>query len=182
MKLTNYYNILQEKQKEIDKQYFISKYTLHVDMDGVLTDFDKRFMEFSAGLKPKEYENQYGIKKFWDLINNKIGVRFWVGMDWMSDGKQLWNFVKHLNPTILSAPSQQESSKIGKHLWIRKHIPGTKTILTPSHMKEKQSGENHILIDDYPKNIRAWEAAGGIGILHTDAFTTIERLKELGYE
>ena len=45
MKLTNYYNTLQEKQKEIDKQYFIEKYPLYVDMDGVLTDFQKTFHE-----------------------------------------------------------------------------------------------------------------------------------------
>jgi len=181
MNLTNYYNTLQEEQKEIDKQYFIEKYPLYVDMDGVLTDFDKRFQDFSP-LLPKEYEEQYGVGKFWDLIDNKTGVRFWVGMDWMPDGKRLWNFVKHLNPTILSSPSMQEESKIGKHLWIRKHIPGTKTILTFSSMKQNHSGENRILIDDRPKNIEQWESKGGIGILHTDAFSTIERLKEIGYE
>ena len=59
---------------------------------------------------------------------------------------------------------------------------GTKTILTPAHLKQAQSGENHILIDDRPKNIEEWESKGGIGILHTDAFSTIERLKEIGYE
>ena len=181
MKLSNYYNVLKEEQKELDKQYFISKYPLYVDMDGVLTDFDKRFQDFST-LPPKDYENQYGVEKFWDLIDNKTGVKFWVGMDWMPDGKRLWNFVKHLNPTILSAPSRQEQSKIGKHLWIRKHIPGTKTILTYSSNKQNHSGKNRILIDDRKKNIEEWESKGGIGILHTDAFSTIERLKEIGYE
>ena len=174
MKLTNYYNTLQEKQKEIDK------HPLYVDMDGVLTDFQKRFMKYST-LTPEEYQEQYDLERFWNLIK-KGGVGYWVGMDWMSDGKTLWNFVKHLNPTILSSPSQQEESKIGKHLWIRKHIPGTKTILTPASMKQKHSGENHILIDDRKKNIDQWESQGGIGILHTDAFSTIERLKEIGYE
>ena len=181
MKLSNYYNILQEKQREIDKQYFIEKYPLYVDMDGVLTDFDKRFQDFSA-LPPREYEEQYGTKKFWDLIDNKTGVRFWVGMDWMPDGKRLWNFVKHLNPTILSAPSQQEESKIGKHLWIRKHIPGTKSHLVPRSWKQKFSNENSILIDDLEENINEWRAKGGIGILHTDVFSTIKQLKDLGYE
>ena len=115
MNLSNYYTTLQEEKKELDKLYFRDKYPLFVDMDGVLTDFEKRFGDFTP-LSPNEYKEQYGIEKFWDLIDNKTGVRFWVGMPWMPDGKILWNFVKHLNPTILSSPSQQEQSKIGKHL------------------------------------------------------------------
>ena len=39
----------------------------------------------------------------------------------------------------------------------------------------------NILIDDYMKNIREWEAAGGIGILHTDASSTINDLKKVGF-
>ena len=106
MKLTNYYNILQEKQKEIDKQYFIEKYPLYVDMVGVLTDFKKRFMKYST-LSPNDYRDQYDNDRFWNLIK-KAGVGYWAGMDWMPDGKRLWSFVKHLNPTILSVPSREE--------------------------------------------------------------------------
>ena len=39
--------------------------------------------------------------------------------------------------------------------------------------------KNNVLIDDRPKNIEAWEAAGGIGIIHTSAKNTIEQLKKL---
>ena len=39
--------------------------------------------------------------------------------------------------------------------------------------------EGDILIDDYPSNIRAWEKAGGIGILHTDAQSTIQQLQTI---
>ena len=180
MKLSSYYKILKEEQKELDKQYFISKYPLYVDMDGVLTDFKKRFMDYST-LTPDEYQDQYDLDRFWNLIK-KAGVGYWAGMDWMPDGKRLWNFVKHLNPTILSAPSREEESKIGKRLWIKRHIPGTKTILTPAAMKQNHSGENRILIDDTARNIADWESQGGIGILHTDAFSTIAKLKEIGYE
>ena len=38
-----------------------------------------------------------------------------------------------------------------------------------------------ILIDDYPKNVTQFRAAGGIGILHTDTTSTINRLKRLGF-
>ena len=39
--------------------------------------------------------------------------------------------------------------------------------------------DGNVLIDDEPKNIEAWEDAGGIGILHTSAKETINKLKEL---
>ena len=40
----------------------------------------------------------------------------------------------------------------------------------------------NVLIDDYDKNIREWEAAGGIGIHHTDVGKTISELKRLGFK
>ena len=43
-------------------------------MDGVLTDFDKRFKEFSKGIAPKDYENKFGIKKFWNLVDEIGGI------------------------------------------------------------------------------------------------------------
>jgi hypothetical protein len=36
-----------------------------------------------------------------------------------------------------------------------------------------------VLIDDRKQNLDAWEAHGGIGILHTSAEDTINQLKEL---
>ena len=38
-----------------------------------------------------------------------------------------------------------------------------------------------ILIDDYPKNVDQFKAAGGIGILHISASNTISQLKRLGF-
>jgi hypothetical protein len=40
----------------------------------------------------------------------------------------------------------------------------------------------NVLIDDYDKNIREWEAKGGIGIHHTDVGKTISELKRLGFK
>jgi hypothetical protein len=37
------------------------------------------------------------------------------------------------------------------------------------------------LIDDYLKNIKEWEAAGGIGIHHTSPNNTISQLKRNGF-
>ena len=36
------------------------EYEIYCDMDGVLCDFDKRFMEFSNGMPPGKYESKFG--------------------------------------------------------------------------------------------------------------------------
>ena len=174
IKLTDYYSELKEQDKELEKK----KYKIYCDMDGVLTDFDSRF-EYFGGMLPKEYESKYGTKKFWELIDNEVGVRFWVGMSWMPDGKELWNFIKPYNPIVLSAPSKQNESRLGKRLWIKNNLPGTKLILASAENKPNYSEENHILIDDRKDTIEKWIAKGGIGIYHTSAKSSIDQLKEL---
>ncbi len=155
------------------------EYTIYSDMDGVLVDFNERFKRFSKGIPPTEYEQKFGKDKFWELVDG-IGVRFWVGMDWMSDGKQLWNYIKEYNPTLLSSPSRSNYSRIGKRIWRKRNLPSTKLVLARAANKQNYADPNSILIDDRESNIDQWIKAGGIGILHTDTVSTINKLKELG--
>ncbi len=155
------------------------EYTIYSDMDGVLVDFNERFKRFSKGIPPTEYEQKFGKDKFWELVDG-IGVRFWVGMDWMSDGKQLWNYIKEYNPTLLSSPSRSNYSRIGKRIWRKRNLPSTKLVLARAANKQNYADPNSILIDDRESNIDQWIKAGGIGILHTDTASTINKLKELG--
>ena len=162
-------------------------YTIYCDMDGVLCDFEGRFEHFT-GMSPDQYRaemtKKYGEKKavdmFWKLIDNEIGIRFWRGMPWMPGGKELWDYIKPYNPTLLTAPSYHDSSRMGKSLWAKDHIPGVKIIFKQAKQKSDLSGPNRILIDDLPNTINEWNAKGGIGILHTSAANTIKELKKLG--
>ena len=156
------------------------EYTIYSDMDGVLVDFENRFKRFSGGIAPKDYEDKYGKEKFWDLIDKETGVRFWVGMPWMSDGKQLWDYIKNYNPTLLSSPSRSNSSRMGKRIWRKRNLPSTKLVLAQASRKQNYANPDSILIDDRESNINQWIKAGGIGILHTDTATTINKLKKLG--
>tara|TARA_R110001592_G_scaffold254329_1_gene517751 strand:+ start:24 stop:1652 length:1629 start_codon:yes stop_codon:yes gene_type:complete len=156
------------------------EYTIYSDMDGVLVDFENRFKRFSKGISPKDYESKYGKEKFWDLIDKKTGVRFWVGMPWMSDGKQLWDYIKSYKPTLLSSPSRSNSSRLGKRIWKKRNLPSTKLVLAQAAKKQNYANPNSILIDDRESNIDQWVKAGGIGILHTDTASTINKLKKLG--
>ena len=156
------------------------KYKIFSDMDGVLTDFDKSFIKYSEGIPPREYEKTYGKEKFWELIDGKGKVGFWVGMPWMEDGKQYWDYIKNYDTELLSSPSRSSTSRLGKRLWVRNNMPGIKLTLAQAAKKQNYAAPNHILIDDRPSNIDQWRSQGGIGILHTSAADTISQLKKLG--
>jgi hypothetical protein len=177
-------NLWRSRRKALSLPLFeneeVMNYTIYSDMDGVLSDFDKRFMQFSDGIPPGQYEQRKGKEEFWKLIDSTVGVPFWAGMDWMPDGKEYWSYIEKYNPIILSAPSKNEESKYGKRIWKKRNMPNNKMILVPAWKKKEYATPTSILIDDRADNINQWEAAGGIGILHTDAASTIAKLKELG--
>ena len=168
----------------LPEQKEMPPYKIYCDMDGVLTDFEKRFDHFS-GMHPQEYEKKFGIEQFWHLIDTKIGVRFWVGMDWMPEGKRLWDFISPYKPDLLTSPSRHNSSRLGKQLWAKNNLsPKPKVILAYSQDKQRYSNENSILIDDKKSNINEWAAKGGIAIRckNGNVDHVIEKLQELGYE
>jgi len=167
--------------KEVEEK---PPYKIYCDMDGVLTDFESRFDHFS-GMHPQEYEKKFGIEQFWHLIDNKIGVRFWVGMPWMPQGKKLWDFIKPYQPDLLTSPSRHDTSRLGKNLWVRNNLnPKPKVIFAYSADKQRYANENSILIDDKKSNINEWASKGGIAIRckDGDVDSVIQKLQELGYE
>jgi hypothetical protein len=176
LKLTNIYKQLKEEETEPTQEY-----SVFCDMDGVLTDFEKRFTSLNPEkLSPAQYQTKYGIEKFWSFIDEENGVKFWVGMQWMKDGKELWEYIKKYNPTLLSAPSRNNESRLGKRLWVKNNLPGVKLILASADKKQNYSGRNKVLIDDRKDNIDQWRSQGGIGILHTNTQDTIKQLQAYG--
>ena len=160
---------LEENEKVMD-------YKIYCDMDGVLADFESGYEELTGIDLRGEFKKG---EDFWDPIS-KAGVGFWAGLKWMPDGQELWNYLKPFNPVLLSAPSREQSSRIGKHVWVKHKIPGTKLILRYASQKQELATPESILIDDRQVNIDQWEAAGGIGILHTSTANTIQQLQKLG--
>ena len=159
---------LEENEKVMD-------YKIYCDMDGVLADFESGYEKLTGIDLRGEFVKG---DDFWDPIS-KAGVGFWAGLKWMPDGQKLWNYLKPYKPDLLSAPSREDSSRIGKHVWVKHKIPGTKLILRYAKQKQELATPESILIDDRQVNIDQWEAAGGIGILHTSADNTIKQLKQL---
>jgi cytidyltransferase-like protein len=153
------------------------KYELYCDMDGVLVDFERGYEELTG--KNIRGNHVKGDGDFWQPITD-AGVEFWTKLKWMSDGKQLWDYIKKHKPSLLSAPSREESSRIGKHIWVENNIPGVNLILRAADKKQEFASPNAILIDDRADNVQRWKDAGGVGIHHISAENTINELEKLG--
>jgi len=152
-------------------------YKIYCDMDGVLVDFEKGYRELTGTYSKNHPDN----KSFWQPISD-AGASFWANLDWMPDGEELWRYIKKYKPNILSAPSQDPSSRVGKEAWVKMNLKNNynKLYLYSRANKKLFAGENRILIDDMQQTINEWNAAGGIGIHHTSAANTIKELKKLG--
>ncbi len=153
-----------------------TNYKIYCDMDGVLVDFNKGYYELTGVDLEGRHLND---TNFWDPIN-KAGYDFWINLKWMPDGKKLWSHIEKYGPELLSAPSRQNDSRVAKHDWVKRELPGVHLILRSAKNKKEFAAKNHILIDDRVDNIMDWVGAGGIGILHKNAKDTIEQLHDLG--
>jgi predicted kinase len=154
------------------------QYKVYCDMDGVLVDFERGYNDLTGKQTPG-VDSTYDKNDFWSAIT-KAGAKFWAELNWMSDGQQLWNYIKQYNPKLLTAPSREESSRIGKQEWIDNNLPSTPVIFKQAKDKKDLAEPNTILIDDREDNIQQWIDAGGIGIRHTSTASTIKQLQKLG--
>ncbi|MDA7492361.1 hypothetical protein N8445_00180 [bacterium] len=174
-------------------------YQIYCDMDGVLTDFETRFhqklneigpkyyplKDIKKVIKPKDFERIFGMSEFWNFIDNIAGVGFWIGMGWMPRGQELWNFINPYNVELLTSPSRNNNSRLGKNMWVKNNLsPKPKVNFAYSADKQRFANEKTILIDDKKSNILEWRAKGGIAfrVKNGDITPAIEGLKQLGYE
>ena len=182
----------------LEESDFIPKYQIYCDMDGVLTDFETRFITLlrqegpkyyskeviAQVTRPKHFEKLEGQVEFWKFIDQYIGLEFWSEMPWMPNGKMLWNYIQPYGPKILTSPSEDPSSRLGKKLWVKEHIiPAPEVIFRFGDAKSDFANENSILIDDKPSNLAAFASKGGIAIecKDGDVLSVINNLKKLGY-
>jgi len=171
-----------------------SEYVIYCDMDGVLCDFDLGY-EKLTGISTAE-ANTKGKSYFWELFRKGAGKNekdFWSNLPWQPGGRELWKAISPHTPNILSSPAidfslppdQQLSPEYnqaiqGKKEWISKNLTNVgEEIFVPAVQKATFAAPNHILIDDLEKNITAWEANGGIGILHKNLPDTLKKLETL---
>jgi hypothetical protein len=150
--------------------------TIYHDLDGVHADFEKGVKDITGG-----FPHQIEKKHMWKAINRKGD--FFETLKPLADSRTLFEYTSTLGvdqkvltgmPTIKDGAGQKER-------WAQKHLlEDIHVIVLPSKQKYLHAGPGKILIDDRPDMIGAWCDAGGIGILHTSAESTIAQLKALG--
>jgi len=188
---------VEKKDEEMKREIGGKKPVIFCDMDGVLVDFDEGYKELT-GVTTQHADSQ-GKDEFWKLYRDSLKNKdiseksYWANLDWMPDGKQLWDYIKEYNPYVLTAPSvnfdipfeeryklENNESMQGKTEWVQR-LPNMKKIYFRSAQRKADfAGPNKILIDDRKDTIDSWNANGGIGILHTSTANTIKQLQELG--
>jgi PAS domain-containing protein len=164
-----------------------NQFKVYLDMDGVIADFDQRFRDLS-GMEPRDFENKYGKKAFWNLIDEENKIKFWVGIPEMPGAKALVDYVKKYNFELLTSPSAKKQSYLGKILWVRNHIgsvfPSKPRInfkkAKEKHLVKPQLTKTDILIDDREDTIERWNAAGGTGIVYKNISQVLNDLGKLG--
>ena len=142
--------------------------TVFVDMDGVLTDFNKSICWlFDLPYPPYEYDYFEDIR---DGVDAACTIQFWAELKWTSFGEDLLTLLENRFSTeqiyILTKPMLNTGSPTGKAIWIKKNIPRyyDRVIITRAP-KSLLARPGVLLIDDHEKNINGFEKAGGNGIL-----------------
>ena len=154
---------------------------IYCDLDQVLVDFMKGADEAVGGSFVTSDKGER-----WNKINQT--KRFWAELEWMPGAKKLYQFIARYDPHVLSAYSSRDpNSQNGKKKWLNKHTNISQSNINLVKRADKQKfatkdGKPNILIDDYIKNIKEWEAKGGIGIHHTKVGKTLAELKRLGFK
>ena len=162
---------------------------IYLDMDGVLADFKRGVLELchmeaqdQNGKMDPETEN-----RMWEKI--RTTEHFYNRLELMPGAKEMFDAIYskyRIRCEILTGVPRPgrgiTTAGQDKIAWTHRLLsPEVKVNIVLR--KEKIlfcKGPEDILIDDYAKNIREWQAAGGTAILHTGAESTLEQLKELG--
>lgn len=187
--------VLPKGEKIMEKFCFI-------DMDGVLTDFERQAFEYrnfnSELIKNKSRENMSEMEKYLQrqlFLSCDYDDKYWSTMQPMPYADVLIKkcqekFGKN-NVYILSnfvppadAPERLNAVAGLKSEWLKNNLlqkfPENNIIITD---KSKSNfvfpGKKCYLIDDMQNNIRKWEAVGGIGILHKNPVNTYMQISQI---
>ena len=101
---------------------------------------------------------------------------FWLKLPLLPQAKSLLALIKKVKGSynICSSPlADDPRSEPHKREWIKKNLsffPPKQVIITTNKSKyaTQADGTPNILIDDFGKNVNAWEAAGGEGFKYKD--------------
>lgn len=158
---------------------------VYLDMDGVLTDFEKRYEEL-FGVRPVEVKHR--TKHFWDNWETFIKGNNFETLDLHEGAVDLLAYVASLNVPveILSSSGGDTFHDIvvpQKLKWLEsKGIPYKANIVPGGKKKAQFAAPWNILIDDTEHVVENYRKAGGTAILHKNVVDTIAQLSQLYLE
>ncbi|WP_344709752.1 5' nucleotidase, NT5C type [Sphingomonas humi] len=154
----------------------MSEPKLFLDCDGVLADFDAGVRDL-LGTDARSFEARHGRGEFWKRLARHGD--FYASLPKMADADELFDAVRHLEPTILTGLPIGQWAAPQKVRWAAEHFPGVPIITCMARDKHRHMQGADVLVDDSERHLAAWEAAGGIYVLHRSARESIARLAEI---
>jgi phosphoserine aminotransferase len=155
---------------------------IYLDMDGVLSDFEKQFIGLYGEDSLKNRDRKLWSEDWPDFIQRKQFEELpkFPGCD------ELLSFIRNhseIEVEILTSSGGikfHEQVKEQKKAWLKKYCIAYKPHVVPGrkHKKDYATPET-ILIDDTEDVVDSFNSAGGIGILHKDVKETIKTLETL---
>jgi hypothetical protein len=152
---------------------------IYVDMDGVLANFEKRYIELFRE-SPGESRNGKEFSTNWPTF---IEGKNFETLEWWPGGPELITYLSANVPVesveILTSSGGNkfhDQVVIQKHKWIETfNLPEQWKVNVVAGRKKKAefATPDSILIDDTEDVIQAFRAAGGIGIHHKDIGNTL---------
>ncbi len=155
---------------------------IFVDMDGVITDFSRRFSELFDVPPEDETINVSNSKKKVERRNQWnafVDGEHFSKLDWFPGGEDLVKYLDSINiqKCILSSSGGFDRNRDvarQKYQWLESHNILWPVVVVPGRKYKAgfASGEAFI-IDDMSDVIKSFCANGGNGIIHKDANETI---------
>ena len=146
---------------------------LFLDADGVLADFDESARKL-LGMSPKDFIAKHGRSEFWERLRK--AKNFYGSLREMPDARQLFEAVKHLEPTILTGLPIGTWAAPQKVEWAAEHFPGVPIITCLACDKHKHMHPGDVLVDDREKHRATYEAAGVVFVHHANAKDSLRQL------
>ena len=160
---------------------------LFVDMDGVLSDFDKRYIEM-FGMTPREvrdwdkaHKDHNYTDKWIQFVNNKG----FATLDKHQGADVLVDYLKQLHNVqiciLTSAGGFDMHREVQKQKlkWLDKvlDVKWPAVVVPGRKYKAGFASGDAFIIDDTPDVVKSFCENGGNGIVHTDAYHTVSVLQ-----
>lgn len=153
------------------------------DMDGVLTDFNKKYTEMfgksPAEVRADKERKQYS--EFWHKFVDRSGFE---KLDWHEGGQELIHFLERIpNVQICILTSaggfdRHNEVQYQKCEWLDQRMIDWPVVVVPGRRyKSGFASGDAFMIDDTPDVISGFCNNGGSGIIHTNTADTIKALE-----